>query len=62
MFKWLRNFMNRRTANAKIRNAVMNHFASYEVFIENRKKSEEVRSLENRPPEVLYFHKVDDGY
>ena len=62
MFKWLRNFMNRRTANAKIRNAVMNHFASYEVFRENRKKSEEVRSLENRPHEVLYFHKVDDPY
>ena len=54
--------MNRRTANAKIRNAVMNHLASYEVFRENRKKSEEVRSLENRPHEVLYFHKVDDPY
>ena len=54
--------MNRRTANAKIRNAVMNHFASYEAFKENRKKSEEARSSENRPHEVLYFHKVDDPY
>jgi len=54
--------MNRRTASAKVRNAVMNHFASYEVFKENRKKSEEARSLENRPHEILYFHKVDDPY
>ena len=62
MLKWFRNFMNRRTATAKVRNAVMNHFASYEVFKENRKKSEEARSSENRPHEVLYFHKVDDPY
>ena len=54
--------MNRRTATAKVRNAVMNHFASYEVFKENRKKSEEARSSENRPHEILYFHKVDDPY
>ena len=54
--------MNRRTASAKVRNAVMNHFASYEVFKENRKKSEEARSSENRPHEILYFHKVDDPY
>ena len=62
MLKWFRNFMNRRTASAKVRNAVMNHFASYEVFKENRKKSEAVRSSENRPHEILYFHKVDDPY
>ena len=62
MLKWFRNFMNRRTASAKVRNAVMNHFASYEVFKENRKKSEEARSSENRPHEILYFHKVDDPY
>lgn len=54
--------MNRRTATAKVRNAVMNHFASYEAFEENRKKSEEARSEENRPHEILYFHKVDDPY
>ena len=54
--------MNRRTASAKVRNSVMNNFASYEVFKENRKKSEEARSSENRPHEVLYFHKVDDPY
>ena len=62
MLKWFRNFMNRPTASAKVRNAVMNHFASYEVFKENRKKSEEARSSENRPHEILYFHKVDDPY
>ena len=62
MLKWFRNFMNRRTVSAKVRNAVMNHFASYEVFKENRKKSEEARSSENRPHEILYFHKVDDPY
>ena len=62
MLKWFRNFMNRRTATAKVRNAVMNHFASYEAFEENRKNSEEARSSENRPHEILYFHKVDDPY
>jgi 2-hydroxychromene-2-carboxylate isomerase len=37
-------------------------FSSYENFVSIREKSEQKRKSENRPHEVLYFHKVDDPY
>jgi len=40
----------------------MNMFSSYENLLSIREKSEQKRKGENRPHEVLYFHKVDDPY
>ena len=62
MLKAFRNFMSRRTMIAKIRNQVMNTFSSYKILKDVRKKAEAARQDENRPHEVLYFHKVDDPY
>ena len=62
MLKAFRNFMSRRTMSANIRNHAMNTFSSRKIFEEIRTKSETVRQKEDRPHEVLYFHKVDDPY
>ena len=60
--KAFRNFMSRRTISVKIRNKAMNTFSSYEIFKKIRTKTEAARKEENRPHEVLYFHKADDPY
>ena len=62
MLKSLRNFLSRRTIAYKVRNRTMNMFSSYENLLTIREKSEQKRKVENRPHEVLYFHKVDDPY
>ena len=62
MLQAFRNFMSRRTMSANLRNRAMNTFSSYKIFEETRIKSETSRQQENRPHEVLYFHKVDDPY
>ena len=62
MLKSFRSFLSRRTFSYKLRNRVMNMFSSYENFVSIREKSEQKRKSENRPHEVLYFHKVDDPY
>ena len=54
--------MSRRTITVKIRNKAMNTFSSYEIFKKIRTKTEAARKEENRPHEVLYFHKADDPY
>ena len=48
--------------SAKIRNQIMNTFSNYKILKDVRKKAEAARQDENRPPEILYFHKVDDPY
>jgi 2-hydroxychromene-2-carboxylate isomerase len=40
----------------------MNTFSSYEIHNNIRNNAEATRKKENRPHEVLYFHKVDDPY
>ena len=60
--KAFRNFMIRRTISAKLRNRGMNTFSNHEILVNLRKSSEEKREEENRPHEVIYFHKVDDPY
>ena len=62
MIKTFRNFMIKRTISAKLRNRAMNTFSNYEIFKTIRAKAEANRERENRPHEVLYFHKVDDPY
>jgi hypothetical protein len=62
MLKAFMNFMIRRTISSNLRNRGMNAFSSYKIFEETRIKSETSRQQENRPHEVLYFHKVDDPY
>ena len=62
MFKFIRNILARRTFAYKLRNKAMNMFSSYENFISIRKKQEIIRQEEERPHEVLYFHKADDPY
>ena len=37
-------------------------FADEQAFLDQRKNAEEKRIEENRPHQVLYFHKVDDPY
>lgn len=54
--------MIRRTISAKVRNKGMNMFSSLDLLTQIRKKAEDSRRAENRPHEVLYFHKVDDPY
>ena len=51
--------MVKRTFAAKLRNRGMNTFSSYEIHKNIRTSAEEKREKENRPHEVLYFHKVD---
>ena len=60
--KAFRNFMIKRTISAKLRNTGMNTFSNHEILLGIRKSSEKKRKEENRPHEVLYFHKVDDPY
>ena len=62
MLKAFRNFMARRTISANMRNRGMNTFSSYEIHNNIRNNAEATRKKENRPHEVLYFHKVDDPY
>ena len=57
-----RNFMVKRTISAKLRNQGMNTFSNLDLLSEVRLKAEKKRQEENRPHEVLYFHKVDDPY
>ena len=57
-----RNFMVKRTISAKLRNQGMNTFSNLDLLNEVRLKAENKRQEENRPHEVLYFHKVDDPY
>ena len=54
--------MARRTLGANLRNKIMNTFSSYEIFKDTRAKVEASRQKDQRPHEVLYFHKVDDPY
>ena len=60
--KAFRNFMIKRTISAKLRNRGMNTFSNYEIFKNVRLTAETKRQEENRPHEILYFHKVDDPY
>ena len=60
--KAFRNFMIKRTISAKLRNRGMNTFSNYEILKNIRINAEEKRKAENRPHEILYFHKVDDPY
>ena len=62
MFEFIRNILARRTFAYKARNKAMNMFSSYENFKTIRENQEAKRQKENRPHEVLYFHKVDDPY
>ena len=62
MLESLRNFMSKRTIASKARNNAMNKFSSYEGLKRVRQEAEELRQNENRPHEVIYFHKVDDPY
>ena len=57
-----RNFMVKRTISAKLRNQGMNTISNLDLLNEVRLKAEKKRQEENRPHEVLYFHKVDDPY
>ena len=60
--KAFRNFMIKRTISANLRNRGMNTFSNYEIFKNVRLSAETKRQEENRPHEILYFHKVDDPY
>ena len=62
MIQFIRNILARRTFAYKARNKAMNMFSSYENFKAIRETQETKRQKENRPHEVLYFHKVDDPY
>ncbi len=62
MIQFIRNILARRTFAYKARNKAMNMFSSYENFKKIRKNQEVKRQKDNRPHEVLYFHKVDDPY
>ena len=56
------NFIIKRTFAAKLRNKGMNTFSNYEILKSIRTSAELKRTEENRPHEVMYFHKVDDPY
>ena len=62
MIKFIRSVLARRTFAYKLRNKAMNMFSSFDNFKSIRTKAETKRQAENRPHEVLYFHKVDDPY
>ena len=62
MLKTLLKFFNRSTIAAPVRNRNMMGFADKQAFLDQRLKAEETRAKENRPHDVLYFHKVDDPY
>ena len=54
--------MSRRTIFAKVRNKVMNTYASYERIKKARVTFEAERQELHEPHTVIYFHKVDDPY
>ena len=56
------NFIIKRTFAAKLRNKGMNTFSNFEILKNIRSSAELKRIEENRPHEVMYFHKVDDPY
>jgi 2-hydroxychromene-2-carboxylate isomerase len=60
--KALRDFIIKRTFAAKLRNKGMNTFSNFELLKSIRSSAELKRTEENRPHEVMYFHKVDDPY
>jgi len=60
--KALGNFIIKRTFAAKLRNKGMNTFSNFENLKSVRSSAELKRTEENRPHEVMYFHKVDDPY
>jgi 2-hydroxychromene-2-carboxylate isomerase len=60
--KAFKNFMSRRTIIAKVRNKVMNTFASYDLIKKARVTFEAERQESQEPHIVIYFHKVDDPY
>ena len=60
--KAIRNFIIKRTFASKLRNKGMNTFSNFEILKSIRSSAEEKRLEENRPHEVMYFHKVDDPY
>jgi len=60
--KALQNFIIKRTFAAKLRNKGMNTFSNFELLKSIRSFAELKRTEENRPHEVMYFHKVDDPY
>lgn len=57
-----RNFMSRRTIFAKVRNKIMNTYASYDLVKKTRVTYETERQESQKPHTVIYFHKVDDPY
>ena len=58
----IRDFIVKRTFAAKLRNKGMNTFSNFEILKSIRSSAELKRTEENRPHEVMYFHKVDDPY
>ena len=56
------DFIVKRTFAAKLRNKGMNTFSNFEILKSIRSSAELKREEENRPHEVMYFHKVDDPY
>ena len=56
------NFMSRRTIFAKVRNKVMNTYASYDLIKKARVAFEAERQESQESHTVVYFHKVDDPY
>jgi hypothetical protein len=62
MLKTLLHLFNKSTIAAPVRNRNMMGFADKQAFLDQRKNAEEKRIEENRPHQVLYFHKVDDPY
>ena len=56
------NFMSRRTIFAKVRNKIMNTYASYDLIKKARAAFEVERQESQEPHTVIYFHKVDDPY
>jgi hypothetical protein len=60
--KAFKNFMSRRTIFAKVRNKIMNAYASYDLVKKARITFEAERQESQEPHTVIYFHKVDDPY
>ena len=60
--KAFRNFIIKRTIGAKLRNRGMNLFTNHDILNKIRSDAEIKRQQDDRPHEVLYFHKVDDPY
>ena len=60
--KAFKNFMSRRTIFAKVRNKIMNTYASYDLVEKTRAAFEAERKDSQEPHTVIYFHKVDDPY